>query len=172
MQEAEDQFRNHVELYSEQCISIFKKFIGKYEVEKAKGDQRLECICEAFDNNSLSLTFIGLPDMSNYCQILDDTDEKFMRNPKFISEVYYDNYIAYLTKYIKENHINEDEYDLYDTVTSPIIVEWLSRCWLLANKHNNSNHNLFYFIHCYPNEPAINLVNEERLYLDDLAGKC
>lgn len=168
MDEPKKKLKQHLETYTPTCIAIFKRFISKYEIMMKNETGRVECICEVFDEHKLALTFITCTDMANHSQVLEDCDEAFMAKHEFISHEYHAQYMAYLKQYIAKNDIDEDECDAYDSISEPIIIEWLSQCWLMANNDNNSDYNLFYFIHRYPNEPTINLVNQEKLSLYEL----
>ena len=169
MEKFEKIIEDHLREYRSECVSILSRFIEAYESEAKEEESRLECICEVFDNYSLSLTFMDFPEMSNYCQILNDDDEKFMRAPAFLKENDRVFIREALEKYIVENNINEDGSEAYERITLPMIPSWLRECWLLANEKNGTKYNLFYFVHRYFNEQPINLINNEGVWLEDLA---
>jgi hypothetical protein len=78
--------QKNLDIYSDDCVSILVRLIDLYEEEQRDCDKRLECICEAFDNFRLSVTFMDFPGMGNYCQVLNDNDESFMKKPMFLDK--------------------------------------------------------------------------------------
>ena len=172
MDRIEKKVESQLHDYSEECTSVLTRFIDLYEKENRDDDLQLECICEVFKNYSMSLTLLGLPDMSNYGRVLNDADEEFMREPKFLGKVDRSSIFLELEKYIVENDLNEDESDAYERITFPMIPQWLSKCWQEANKIRKTEYNLYYFSHRYPHDSAINLLNNNKLSIEHIAKQC
>ncbi|MGP5714026.1 hypothetical protein ACTXPD_18770 [Vreelandella alkaliphila] len=160
--------QQNLDLYSQSCVSILGRLIDLYEDEQQSCGTRLECVCEVFDDFKLSFTFMSFPDMGNYGQVLSDESQLFMMKSKFLNKSKEKEILKKLESYLRANDINEDEYDIYEIVASRIVPEWLAECWVAANKLRMTRYDLFYFSHRYFNEPAINLINQETLFLEDL----
>lgn len=157
-----------MDIYSDDCVSILVRLIDLNEEQQRDCDKRLECICEAFDNFHLSVTFMDFPGMGNYCKVLNDKDESFMKKPVFLGKGKEREIPQEIERYLTSNDIDEDEYDVYQSITLKMVPARLAKCWRNANKRKGTNYNLFYFVHRYFNEPAVNLANQEKLFLDDL----
>ncbi|MBT2773399.1 hypothetical protein J7J47_14320 [Halomonas sp. ISL-60] len=160
--------QQNLNLYSQDGVSILCRLIDLYKDEQRDCDKSLECICEVFDDFKLSLTFMNFPDMGNYGQVLSDEDQLFMMEPKFLNNMKEKEVLKNMRSYLISNDINEDEYDVYDEISSKVVPEWLAECWVAANKIRRTKFNLFCFSHRYFNEPVINLINQETLFLKDL----
>ncbi|WP_447528447.1 hypothetical protein [Vreelandella sp. TE19] len=172
MEKYENVISQHLNQYSNRCISILVRFIEAYEKELSECELTLECICEVYDKFSLSLTFLNFPDMANYGQILEDNDKDFMRKPQFMKTSYRDWLQKEIREYIIENDVDEDESEAYDEIMSLVVPKWLRECWLQANKQKGTAYNLFYFVHRYFNEKPINLLNNEGVWLENIAEQC
>ncbi|MEM7799293.1 MAG: hypothetical protein AAF633_08895 [Chloroflexota bacterium] len=168
MQFVEEIIQRHLERYSAQCRSLFVTLIDAYKSASAKENIRLECVCEAGEDHRLALTFMSFPQQANYGQVLNDEDDRFMREPVFLTPSDQQAILKQIEDHLTAHDIDEDEYDLFHDVTFDLVPAWLSRCWLDANQLEGSEINLFYFIHRYPNHPPINLLNGEQVRLDDI----
>lgn len=160
--------QQNLSLYSQDCVSALGRLIDLYEEEKRHCDTSLECVCEVFDDFKLSLTFMNFPNMGNYGQVLSDEDQLFMMEPKFLNKSKEKEILNNIENYLRASDVNEDEYEVYEGATSRVVTTWLTECWVTANKLRKTKCNLFYFSHRYFNEPAINLINQETLFLEDL----
>ena len=171
-----DKFRNLLEIQLEEhthkCVVLFKRLIKFYEIETIETEDRLECICEVHDRYSLSVSFMDFPDMSNYGEILSVEDSEYMTDHLFFSDSQQKQFRRYLEQHIIENDIDEDESDVFEKLTMYVVPMWLGKCWREANRLNGSRYNMYYFIHRYFNQPAINLINNEEVWLEDIANKC